>query len=198
MLSQKSAEVREAKIVKGIDISAWQEDIDWQAVKDSGVEFVIIKLGQAFRQDPMFVDHINNAIAAGMKVGLYYYSTAINVTQAMSEAGWVQGMIDRLLNGQAPEMGVWYDVEDVSMRNADITGICKAFIEALPGAGVYSSYDWLTNGNIRVAELGDVPIWCAQYNSECNYRGSGLTIWQYTDALDIAGIAFDGNVYFGR
>ncbi len=182
--------------MKGIDISAWQDNIDWQAAKAAGIEFAIVKLGQAFRLDSKFVEHINNALAVGLEVGLYYYSTATDASQALAEADWVRARITELLNDRFPTMGVWYDVEDPAMEGADITSICQAFIRHIPSAGIYSSYNWLTNGNIRTEELPDVPIWCAQYNFECNFTGSNLRIWQYTDALDIAGTNFDGNMFY--
>lgn len=188
--------------MKGIDISAWQPSIDWQAVTGAGIQFVIIKLGEACRLDNMFMDHVDNAAAAGLKYGIYYYARAITVEQARQEALWVSNQIESYLNGIAPEMGIWYDMEDSRIENAgaDITALCQAFIQQLTvagydNAGIYSSYNWLTNGNIDTQKL-DVPYWCAQYYKECNFEHPKLKIWQYTDSLKIAGVSFDGNVFF--
>ena len=188
--------------MKGIDISAWQTDIDWQAVKDGDIEFVIIKLGQKYQLDSMFVDHINNATDHGLKVGLYYYSRAVNGTQAQSEADWVDAQIKQYLNGIQPEMGIWYDMEDSTITDsgANVTALCQEFINQLKVAGydyigVYSSYNWLTNGNIGTDQL-DVPYWCAQYNSECNFENPNLRIWQFTDSLEIGDKTFDGNILY--
>jgi GH25 family lysozyme M1 (1,4-beta-N-acetylmuramidase) len=183
--------------VKGIDISAWQENIDWDAVKAAGAEFAIIKLGQNNRVDSMFYEHVQNALLAGMKVGVYVYSVATSIEDAQNEADFVHYQ----LSGLTPDMGIWFDAEDERMEGNDITAICAAFVERLKAyqhnyIGVYSSYNWLTNGNIDPATL-DCPIWCAQYNSECNYEGSNLHFWQFTDSWEIAGQNFDGNIYFG-
>lgn len=187
--------------MKGIDISAWQENIDWQAVKDAGAEFAIVKLGQNGRLDPMFVTHVNNAVAYGLKFGVYYYSTATIPEEAQMEADWVAAQLQTYLNGSTPDMGVWYDMEDdsIAQSGANITALCVAFVNRLLTAGftcvgVYSSYNWLTNGYIFPDQLGNVPIWCAQYNRECNYEGPNLVMWQFTDAWNIAEMNFDGNI----
>jgi len=190
--------------MKGIDISAWQENIDWQAVGDAGIEFVVVKLGENGRVDPMFVQHINDAISKGLKIGVYLYSHATTVDEAIAEADFVNEQIKTYLDGKCPEIGIWFDVEDPGIEAAgvDITALCSEFINQLQAAGykyvgVYSSYNWLTNGNIDTSRLPDTPIWVAQYNYECNYEGPNLKVWQYTDSLNIGGINFDGNEYYG-
>lgn len=190
--------------MKGIDISAWQTNIDWQAVKDSEIEFVIIKLGENYKLDSMFIDHVNNAVSYGLRYGVYYYANATDITQAQSEANWVDAQIKHYLNGVNPEMGIWYDMEDSTIANecADITALCSSFISRLNTdgytyVGIYSSYNWLTNGYIDTTQLGDyVPYWCAQYNFECNFYHQNLRIWQFTDSLNINGQIFDGNEYY--
>jgi len=187
-------------MMKGIDISAWQSGIDWQAMKDAGIEFVIIKIGQGGRLDEMFQDHMQNAAAFGMKIGVYVYSVARSLEEAIAEADWTATQIQTGL----PEMGVWYDVEDeaIAQSGVDITALCAAFVMRLCTygfnlVGVYSSYNWLTNGNIQPERLGDTPYWCAQYNHECNFENPNLLLWQYTDSLNIAGTNFDGNMTVG-
>lgn len=185
--------------MKGIDISAWQENINWDAVKDAGIEFVIVKLGQNNTLDEMFLDHVNKAAEYGIKYGVYFYSKATNTQEAINEAVWVVDQLETNFQVE-PEMGIWYDVEDSCMEGADITAICQAFIGHLVEAGykntgIYSSYNWLTNGNIDT-EILDVPYWCAQYNSQCDFDHRNLKIWQFTDSLEIGGQNFDGNEYF--
>lgn len=188
--------------MKGIDISAWQPNVDWQAVKDKGIEFVIIKLGENVRLDALFVEHVNNAVAAGLKYGIYYYARATSQVGAQEEANWVARQVSEYLSGVNPEMGIWYDMEapQIDASGADITALCRAFIDELTAAGfnyvgVYSSYYWLTN-KINTESL-DVPYWCAQYNSQCDFEHPNLKIWQYTDSLNISGCHFDGNEYVG-
>lgn len=62
-------------MMKVIDISAWQENVDWQAVKDAGIEGVILKIGEHSHLDDMFVDHINKAVENGLQFGVYYFAT---------------------------------------------------------------------------------------------------------------------------
>ena len=69
-------------MMKVIDISAWQEHIDWQAVKDVGIEGVIIKLGEGTNLDEMFFEHVNNAVNYGLKYGVYYYAHASSIDEA--------------------------------------------------------------------------------------------------------------------
>ncbi len=190
--------------IKGIDISAWQTNVNWQAVKDAGIKFVIIKLGESGKLDSMFIDHVNNAVDYGLRYGVYYYAHATSVSEARLEANWVDSQIEKYLNGKNPEMGIWYDMEDSAIANsgADITAICGNFVDQLNAfgytyVGIYSSYNWFTNGNIDTTQLAEyVPYWCAQYNFECNFMHPNLRIWQYTDKLNIAGQYFDGNKYY--
>lgn len=184
--------------MKGIDVSAWQENIDWPAVKEAGIEFCIVKLGEGCRLDSSFVVHINAAVDSNLKVGIYYYARATSEGAAQAEADWVAAQIREYLNGVCPEMGIWYDMEapQIDDSGVDITALCRAFIDELTAAGfnyvgVYSSYNWLTN-KIDTASL-DVPYWCAQYNSQCDFEHPNLKIWQYTDSLQIAGVNFDAN-----
>lgn len=189
--------------MKGIDISAWQTNVDWQAVVNAEVEFVIVKLGEAGRLDTMFINHVNNAVAHKMRYGIYVYARALSVKEARAEADWTDRQIRQYLNGKNPELGIWYDMEDSTIANcgANITAICGNFIDRLnvlgyTYAGIYSSYNWLTNGTIDTAQLAEyVPYWCAQYNYECNFEHPNLRIWQYTDRFSDA-LPYDGNVYY--
>jgi GH25 family lysozyme M1 (1,4-beta-N-acetylmuramidase) len=187
--------------MKGIDISAWQENVDWQVVKDAGIEFVILKLGESGELDEKFIEHVNGVVDAGLKYGIYLYSKAITSEEARQEADFVIEQIKTLLDGKQPEFGIWYDMEDGSIEEsgADITGLCQAFVDRMQEAGfsyvgVYSSYNWLTNGNIDTDAL-DVPYWVAQYNYECNFEHPNLRIWQYTDHFSDE-LPYDANEYF--
>ena len=181
---------------RGIDISAWQENIDWQKAKDAGIEFVIIKLGQNNRMDQIFEAHLYHAQQAGMKIGVYFYAMAKSYERAQYEAAWVKEMLDKYFGGQCPEMGVWYDVEDPSIQASELTYICRAFVEFLnnagyPYVGIYSSYNWLTN-YIDTRSL-DVPYWCAQYYRTCDFQHPQLKLWQYTDHFS-DDLPYDANV----
>ncbi len=191
--------------MKVIDISAWQENIDWEAVKAAGVEGVILKLGERNRLDTMFVEHVNNAVKYGLKYGVYYYAHAATIDEARAEAVWVDEQIKTYLNGRNPELGIWYDAEDGDMTTGDVTASCSAFVCALNEVGytyvgIYSSYNWLANGTIVVNELADyVPYWVAQYYHENSFKqefpNKLVRMWQYTDHMSDE-LPYDCNIYY--
>lgn len=192
--------------MKGIDVSYHNGDIDWQSIAESGIEFVIVRLGYGNRHlDTKFVDNVNGALAAGLKVGVYYYSYALDTEAAKAEAQFVQEVLRE--NDITPEMGIWFDMEDADgykerngmPDNQTITDMCSAFICKLNNAGysfvgVYASYSWLTE-KIDTLQLADyVPYWNAQWSSKNDFLGAKM--WQFTDSLEISGQLFDGNEYF--
>lgn len=191
--------------MKVIDISAWQENIDWEAVKANGIEGVILKLGERNNLDAMFIKHVNDAVAHGIKYGVYYYAHASNIVEAKKEAAWVDEQIKTYLNGRNPELGIWYDAEDKDMQSGNVTASCSAFVCALNEigytyVGIYSSYNWLANGIIDVNQLADyVPYWVAQYYHENSFKqefpNKLVRMWQYTDCYS-AELPYDGNIYY--
>ncbi|VBB09655.1 Hypothetical protein LUCI_4953 [Lucifera butyrica] len=193
--------------MRGIDVSYHNGEVDWQSVVDVGCEFAIIRLGYGLRHlDEKFTDNVNGALSAGLKIGVYYYSYALNVEEAKTEARYVQDILQEY--GVNPEFGIWYDLEDADgykerngmPDNQTITDMCSAFICALNEAGyqyvgIYASYVWLT-GIIDTSQLADyVPYWNAQWGSSNDFSRSRM--WQYTDSLNINGQTFDGNEYYG-
>ena len=89
--------------MKIVDISAWQDNFDWDYFISLGVEGVIIKIGEGNRLDSMFVEHVNNAVAHGLPYGVYYYTHASSYDEAVADADSVAGWISEYLNGQTPE-----------------------------------------------------------------------------------------------
>jgi len=186
--------------MKGIDVSENNGAVDWQAVKDSGYEFAIVRCsyGKSGR-DEMFLQNVNGAHAVGLKVGAYHYGYALNVEDAEKEAANCKAAIEEA--GVLLELPVWYDMEDADgykARNgfafdpAEITAMCKAFIENLGlDCGVYASYSWLTD-YIDWQSLG-CAVWNAQWSAADDIKGY---MWQYTDSLVIGGKNFDGNVLY--
>jgi lysozyme len=185
---------------KGIDVSENNGVVDWQAVADSGIEFAMIRCSYGLNsKDSMFTRNIAGAKAAGLKVGAYHYSYALSVEDAIQEAANCRKVIEdsRVLL----ELPIFFDMEDADgykARNgfafdpAEITAMCKAFIENLGlDCGVYASYSWLTD-YIDWRSLG-CAIWNAQYNSEDDFKGY---MWQFTDSLIIDGRCFDGNILY--
>lgn len=184
-------------MLKGIDVSRFQSDIDWQKVKESGVQFAIIKAGYgkyAYQEDPCFEDNIEGAYNAGIPVGVYWYSYADTVAEARQEAEVCLTVIKPYKD--MITLPVFFDQEYepaiLSAGNSIRTQCCVAFIEAIEAAGykagLYGSQDWLDN-KIDDSQIPETAtVWVAQYGNECTYKGR-YTIWQYTSSGKVNGIS---------
>ena len=193
-----------------VDISSWQEwgEDRWQRLKDSGTEGVIIKIGEWDKLDDWFVTHVNNAVAFGLKYGVYYYGHASSRAEAVKEADTVAAWLKEYLRGETPELGIWYDAEDDMLLNGrdSVTDICMAFLNRLTDyghqyEGIYSSWNWLSKEGAHHIDVdatpGYVPIWVAQYNRRCDLLdeyADRVRIWQYTDSFE--GDSLDGDEYY--
>lgn len=200
--------------VYGIDVSYYQGNIDWKKVKNSGVEFVIIRVGYrgygsagTLVEDPKFKTYLDGAAKAGLKVGVYFYTQAITTAEAQEEAKFV---LDRI-KGYSLQMPVYYDIESVDydtgrldsagLSKAQKTALCTAFCDTIIksgySAGVYANYTWL-NYYIDGAGLGKkYPIWLAHYTSNTNYD-QRMDMWQYSGSGTVSGISAytDVNVWY--
>lgn len=200
--------------VYGIDVSYYQGNIDWKKVKNSGVEFVIIRVGYrgygsagTLVEDPKFKTYLDGATKAGLKVGVYFYTQAITTAEAKAEAKFV---LDRI-KGYSLKMPVYYDIESVDydtgrldsagLSKAQKTALCTAFCDTIIksgySAGVYANYTWL-NYYIDGAGLGKkYPIWLAHYTSNTNYD-QRMDMWQYSGSGTVSGISAytDVNVWY--
>ena len=195
-------------MMKVIDISAWQENVDCQAVREAGIEGVILKIGEHSHLDDMFVDHINKAVEHGLKYGVYYFAHACTYDEAVAEADQVAAWLKEYLRGETPSLGIWYDAESNKMllNGDDITSVCMAFLNRLTDyghqyQGIYSSWNWLSKEGAHHIHIDDlpeyVPIWVAQYSSHCDLKDEypdRVRIWQYTDSL--YGMSLDGDIYY--
>ena len=192
--------------MKVIDISGWNNNIDWSRLVDEGVEGVIVKISEGRTLSEPHGKQIAGAAASGLKWGVYCFSHAQTTERAEEEA---QVVIDELetLGYGAPPMGIWFDVESpevLAMESEDITAVCSAFISACNAegyqAGIYASLSTLTDC-LNLNDLADyVPTWCAQYNDECNFHdyfpGRILQGWQFTDAFEIDGRNYDMSEWY--
>jgi len=191
--------------MKVIDVSAWQENVDWEAVKAAGIEGVVIKLGESDRIDDRFVQHVNDAVAYGFQYGVYYYARAATPETAREEAAQVAAWLKEYLRGENPALGIWYDAEDGVMLSGDVTAVCSAFVSALNAigyvyVGIYSSYNWLANGVIATDQLAAyVPYWVAQYDAENSFQKEHpdkiVRMWQFTDRFSEE-LPYDCSVYY--
>ena len=184
--------------VLGIDVSKWQGAIDWNAVKAAGVEFVIIRVGYrgstagALIDDSRFATNIQGAKAAGLKVGVYFVTQAINDVEAVYEASMV---LDRI-KGYSLDYPVFLDVEasggrgdmiDKATRTAVVTAFCETIRNAGYTAGIYANKTWL-GSKMDTSAFGNYVIWVAHYSSVCGYTGR-YNVWQYTDKGTLPGIS---------
>lgn len=187
--------------VLGIDVSKWNGSIDWNAVKNSGVSYVIIRCGYrgstagALIEDPKYRTNIQGASAAGLKVGVYFFTQAINEIEAVEEAS----MVLSLVKGYNISYPIFLDVESSGGRadkidKATRTAVCKAFCQTIKNSGyvsgVYANKTWF-NSYIDAGQLGAYRIWLAQYAAQPTYSGR-YDIWQYSSKGKVGGIS--GNV----
>ncbi len=188
--------------VLGIDVSKYQPSINWASVKSSGIDFVIIRCGYrgastgALIEDPYFKSHIKGAKNAGLKVGVYFFSTALNEAEAVEEAS----MCAALCGGYGISYPVFLDVESssrpgynslpASQRTANIQAFCKTIASAGYTPGLYANKTWLTE-KINTSSLS-CKIWLAQYRADGPTYAGRYDIWQYTSKGSVSGIP--GNV----
>lgn len=182
---------------KGVDISEWNGDVDFKALKAAGIEFVLIRCGfgsdLTHQDDASFKENVKKAQEHGMPYGVYLYSYANTLEKAKSEADHVL----RLIKGTKPLYGVWFDMEDTCLPKdkAALTAICQTFCEAIENAGyyvgIYSTPTWLED-RVDADKLEVYDKWVAQWYKECQYERP-YGIWQFTDELIIGGKKFDGN-----
>ena len=187
----------------GIDVSKHNGAIDWGAVKNSGVSFVIIRCGYrgsstgALIEDPMFRSNIQGALKAGLKVGIYFFTQAVNEVEAVEEAS----MVLSLIKGYTISYPVFLDVEPSNGGRGDginastRTAVCKAFCQTVQNsgykAGIYANKEWL-NKFIDAPSLSSYKIWLAQYAAAPSYSRTKYDMWQYSSKGSVTGIS--GNV----
>lgn len=196
----------------GIDVSEHQGRIDWQAVADDGIDFAIIRVGRRgaaegeVREDERFAENMDGARRAGLDVGTYFFSQAVNEEEAVEEADFVLSR----LRGHELAYPVVYDhepVEGVDGRADDLsveqmTANAKAFCDRIAQAGyaamVYGNANDLARYSLK--ELSGYGIWFAEYGSTIPSRLGRFSIWQYTNEGQVAGIsgAVDLNIRFPK
>ena len=188
--------------VLGIDVSEHQEVIDWQQVKDSGVEFVMIRVGwRGYTQGELFADtlaqtHYAGAKAAGLKVGAYIFSQATTPEEGIEEANYLLAQtkdwdIDMYLALNWEHVGEENRTAAVDARA--LTDITKAFCQAVTKAKkrpmvYFDSY--LASSRLYLDELTEYPFWLAQYNTEMAFDYP-VKMWQYTCTGRVSGIDED-------
>ena|GEM_PF-2248842 len=184
----------------GIDVSEWQDDIDWLKVKNSGVKFAIIRCGYGSNKTSYDDDYWEENAAAcekyGIPYGVYLYSYADSTSDVDSEAAHTL----RLLAGHHPSLPVFYDMEEneqlslgASVCSAFAQRYCSAIAAAGYKTGLYASMSYYEDLFGAFASNGNYYHWVAQYNSahRCDYSGR-YEGFQYSSTGAVSGIA--GNV----
>lgn len=188
----------------GIDVSEHQGWIDWNAVSNDNIDFAYIRLGNrgytegVIFQDQYYEYNIDGAKDAGLDVGVYFFSQAINEEEAREEAEFVLEKLD----GRTLDLPIAWDHEVVAdssgrANNIDretLTQCARAFFEVIEAAG----YDTILYGNthdlerIDLEALGNEPVWLAEYDVDKPTPKLDLTMWQYTNGATVSGV--DGAV----
>lgn len=192
----------------GIDVSEHQQNVDWEQVKAAGIDFVMIRVGyrgytegKRF-QDSAFSRHLAGARAAGLDVGVYFFSQAITPVEARNEAKYLL----HLLKDDEAEMGIAFDWEFVSADartgNVDgrtMTDCAIAFCQTIAAAGhkpivYFNQYQALNQYELE--ELTAYDFWLAMYTDEMTFPYR-VNMWQYTEDGTVPGIegTVDINLY---
>jgi len=182
---------------KGIDISKYQGNVDFKKVKDTGMQFVIARIGYGMydnQKDPKFEEYYKGATDNNLPIGVYLYSYALSVEDAEKEAD----VVLKWLNKRRINLPVYYDIEDKSQQvlsKQTLTDMCIAFCTKIEKAGywagIYANKYWLTTFLDSKILEEKYTIWVAQYNTENTYKGK-YDMWQYTSSGKVNGI--NGNV----
>lgn len=198
---------------KVIDISEFQDNINWAKAKADGVQGAIIRCGLrgagtgTLKTDSMFLEHIKGAYKAGLPVGIYMFTEAINAKEGKEEADyaiklWQKANLPISFPIGVDSENVFYKengkkiagrANDTKLSRAKRTEAIKAFCERIKEKGytpmIYASTSWLHN-QLDMSKL-PYDVWVAQYNDVCEYEGK-YVMWQYTSEGRVAGAS--GNI----
>ncbi len=188
---------------KGIDVSRYQESIDWKEVAADGVEYAFIRAGVRgttegkIQEDTYFEDNIEGALDNDVAVGVYFFSQATTPKEAVEEAEFVLELIEPY----DVTYPIVYDLEEVTSENARTNGLtkeeftenCIAFCETVKAAG----YTPMIYGNLKtfmimldMQQVEEYEKWFAYYSTEV-YFPYEFSIWQYTSEGTVSGIKGD-------
>ena len=202
--------------VVGIDVSMHNKTIDFNKVKADGIDFVYVRVGYtgytkkklSLNYDPYYQENITNALAAGLQVGVYWYSQALNEEEALQEAN----MLLNVIGSYNITLPVVYDYEfagvgddgrldSANLSKAQMTANSLAFLNRVSQMGytpcLYANYSFLKN-RVNASQISSIAkIWLAHYNTSTDYPGD-YEYWQYTSDGRVNGISgrVDMNVWY--
>lgn len=193
-------------IINGIDVSQHNDDVDFNKVKADGIEYVFVRVGYtgytkskfSLNYDKKYKTYIKDALAAGLRVGVYWYSQALTTKEAVSEAGKLLSAIE----GYGITMPVVYDYEfagtsagrldSAKLSRAKMTANALAFLDTVSAAGydacLYASENFLKE-KLYASQISSLyKVWLANYSSKTAYTGD-YEFWQYTSKGKVNGIS---------
>lgn len=198
-----------ASVTDVIDVSYVQKSVDWAKVRKAGIDGAVIRCGfrhaegGALDVDNKFESHIKGAYKAGLKVGVYFFTEAINAKEGKEEAAYTLNLIKNMGIPLSYPIAVdtenvfWYEggkkckgrANSGVLSKAKRTEAVKAFCEEIKAQGyepmIYASLSWFGD----CLDMSKLPykVWCAQYNDKCQYKGE-YVMWQYTSTGRVNGI----------
>lgn len=182
-------------MIKAIDVSCWQVGVDYNKLKNSGINVVLIRAGfgrEASQKDSQFENHYCGAKAAGLKIGVYWYSYADSISDAVNEANACLAC----LNGRKLDLPVYFDMEEPWQQffgKSTLTTMAEKFCDTIKKhgyrAGVYANAYWFSQCLNYSTLYNKYSIWLAQWAS---YHTIKCDIWQYSEAENVNGVS--GNV----
>lgn len=182
--------IKNYKRTKGVDISEFNGNVDFNKLKAAGYSFVMIRMGwgsnKYSQDDAYFETNVKKAEAAGMPWGAYLYSYALDTTAAKSEVNHTL----RLLKGKKPTMPIAFDIEDDDYKYNNgmpsdkmLHDICLTYLKGIEAAGyypiLYTGYSWLTGALNKKDLTGTYDIWYAQWYTKMEYNTDKVGMWQY-------------------
>ena len=176
-----------------VDISTFQQTIDWSQVKQDGIVGAMIRAGYGFGTvDNQYRANVTGCENNGIPYGMYHYSYATNIEDAKKEAEF---FINNA-KGTSPSYPLAMDVEEASqaaMGKQALTAMILAFCDVVKAAGyqpmLYTNLNWATNYiDMSQIDNADIRVWIAQYNTTLDYKGNYF-LWQYTSSGRVAGIS---------
>ena len=174
----------------GIDLSQWQVDVDYKKIWREGYRFGIIRTGfGSSYEDPLFETHYNGLTQAGLDVGVYHYSHATTIQEALDEAY----LVLEILEDKQLDLPIFYDIEtdrQHHLSKSELTQIVDTFITTLENqgykVGVYAALSWYED-RLDMEILNDIPIWVANYSDYLDYDGP-YDYWQFTQTGLVNGV----------
>ncbi len=189
----------------GVDVSEYQEKIDWEQVRTAGFDFAFVRIGYrgyttgAIYPDDRAWENLEGARAAGLDVGVYFYAQAVDAAEAKAEAQWCLDF----LGGYALELPVVYDWEWVgtnartgSMNRATLTECVEVFCRTIQNGGYEAMVYFnphVANDLLELEELEEYPFWLAMYTDQMDFPYR-VDVWQYTENGSVPGIKGDVDI----